>query len=266
MMLTPLNKNKLNELFDEDALKVLRFYMKKAMISQPEILVGQSPLSVQVPKEHIEQWIVQAIGGKPVGAGSYAVDIIHNNIGIDVKMLAAKTTKNGELATSDSGETSLAQKFTHSGVDLDILFKEKKYNEIVDGWKDILYNKLSRVCKEQSLHTIYYFFILRSDSKFHLCAAEVDISKIDNLKVLRGTDSSVFIDGLIDERFGNAKIYKAKKRLELRLKPKYWYECKYTLDFDLDFIIPARNIRQLLEENKLDEYKKELWEFLINDK
>lgn len=265
MILTPLTKFQLEELFDTRSLEVLRFYIKKAMIAQPEILVGQAPLGIQVPKEHIEQWIVQAIGGKPVGAGNYAIDIVHEDSGIDVKMLAAKSTKYGELATSDSGETSLAQKFTDSGVDLDILFKERKYTEIVDGWKDILYKKLSRVCIEQSLDKIYYFFILRAENKFHLCATQVDISQIENLSVLRGTDSSVFVDGLIDERFGNGKIYKAKKRLELRLKPKYWYECKYTLDFDLDFVVPARNIRQLLEDGNLAEYKKELCDFLMND-
>lgn len=265
MILTPLTKTQLEELFDARSLEVLRFFIKKAMISQPEILVGQSPLSIQVPKEHIEQWIVQAIGGKPVGAGSYAIDIVHNNLGIDVKMLAAKSNKYGELAASDSGETSLAQKFTDSGVDLDTMFKEKKYDEIVDGWKDILFKKLNRVCIEQSLNKIYYFFILRAENKFHLCATQVDIDQIEALSVLRGTDSSVFVDGLIDERFGNGKIYKAKKRLELRLKPKYWYECNYTLDFDLDFVVPARNIRQLLEDGNLSEYKKELCNFLMND-
>ncbi|MGL6106105.1 hypothetical protein, partial [Romboutsia sp.] len=180
MILNPLTKAQLEELFDTRSLDVLRFYIKKAMIAQPEILVGQAPLGVQVPKEHIEQWIVQAIGGKPVGAGSYAIDIVHENSGIDVKMLSAKSTKNGELATSDSGETSLAQKFTDSGVDLDNMFKEKKYAEIVDGWKDILYKKLSRVCTEQSLDKIYYFFILRAENKFHLCATQVDISQIEN--------------------------------------------------------------------------------------
>ncbi|MGG5461192.1 hypothetical protein [Clostridium sp. B9] len=265
MILKPVRKSELMEIFDETSLDVLRFYIKKAMLSQPEILIGQDPLSVQVPKEHIEQWIVQAIGGKPVGAGSYPVDIIHGKYGIDVKMLAAKTTKNGELANSDSGETSLAQKFTESGVALDEMFKERKYGDIVDGWKDILFNKLNRVCKEQSLEKIYYFFILRSEKNFHLCATSVDINEINNMDVLRGTDSSVFVSGLIDERFGNGKIYKAKKRLELRLKPKYWYEAGYTLDFDLDFIIPAKNIRNLIKEGSLEEYSRELYKFLINE-
>lgn len=265
MILNPVSKLELMEIFDETSLDVIRFYIKKAMISQPEILLGQEPLAVQVPKEHIEQWIVQAIGGRPVGAGSYPVDIIHGKYGIDVKMLAAKTTKNGELANSDSGETSLAQKFTESGVNLDVMFRDRRYSEIVDGWKDILFNKLSRVCKEQGLEKIYYFFILRSERSFHLCATSVDVNKIYDMNVLRGTESSVFVDGLIDERFGNGKIYKAKKRLELRLKPKYWYECGYTLDFNLDFIVPARNIRKLIEEGNLMEYKQQLCEFLTNE-
>ncbi|EGS9998644.1 hypothetical protein ACV3R4_06090 [Clostridium perfringens] len=265
MILTPVSKDELMEIFDETSLEVLRFYIKKAMISQPEILIGQDPLSVQVPKEHIEQWIVQAIGGRPVGAGSYPVDIIHGKYGIDVKMLAAKTTKNGELANSDSGETSLAQKFTESGVDLDEMFKNRRYNDIVDGWKDILFNKLNRVCQEQSLEKIYYFFILRAERNFHLCATSVNINEIKNMAVLRGTDSSVFVSGLIDERFGNGKIYKAKKRLELRLKPKYWYEAGYTLNFDLDFIISAKNIRELVEKGDLKKYYEELFKLLTNE-
>lgn len=265
MMLKPLNKAELEELFDERSLEVLRFYIKKAMIAQPEPLIGQNPLAIQVPKEHIEQWIVQSIGGRPVGAGSYPVDIVHGNYGIDVKMLAAKTNNNGDLTTGDSGETSLAQNFKDSGASLDSLFEEKKYNEILDGWKEILHNKLDNVCKEQNLEQIYYFFILRAQSKIHLCATSVDLSKIDSLKVLKGTDSSVFINGLIDSSFGNGKIYKAKKRLELRLKPKHWYENNFTLDFDLDFSVPAKNIRQLLEDGNLSEYKKKLCDFLMLD-
>lgn len=265
MMLKPLSRSELEELFDERSLDVLRFYIKKAMISQPETLISQGPLAIQVPKEHIEQWIVQAIGGRPVGAGSYPVDIVHGTSGIDVKMLAAKTNDKGELTSGDSGETSLAQNFKDSGASLDGLFNEQKYDEILDGWKEILHNKLDKVCIEQNLNQIYYFFILRAKNNIHLCATSVDLSKIDTLKVLRGTDSSVFIDGLIDSNFGYGKIYKAKKRLELRLKPKHWYENNCTLDFNLDFSVPSKNIRQLLEDGTLSEYKKELCEFLIRD-
>ena len=65
-MLTPLTKNELLQIFDKIALNVLELCMKKLLISQPERLVGQHPLPIQVPKEHIEQWVVQAIGATPV--------------------------------------------------------------------------------------------------------------------------------------------------------------------------------------------------------
>lgn len=264
-VLKPLNRQQLEELFDKRSLDVLRFFIKKAMIAQPEILVGQIPRGIQVPKEHIEQWIVQAIGGKPVGAGSYPIDIVHGTVGIDVKMLAAKTKNNGELSFSDSGETSLAQKFTDSGENLDDLFKNEKNEEIIEGWKRILYNKLNEVVVVQALEKVYYFFILRSESKIHLCAAEVNLDQISQLKMVKRTESSIFLQGLIDPSFGNAKIYKAKKRLELRLKPRHWYECGYTLDFDLDFEVRARNIRELMEYGTLYDYKKELCKFLMDE-
>ncbi|GIM33922.1 hypothetical protein [Paraclostridium bifermentans] len=265
MMLTPLKKSELEKFFDEESLKVLRFFIKKALISQPEPLIDQDPLPIQVPKEHIEQWIVQAIGGKSVGAGSYPVDIVHGTCGIDVKMLSAKTNAKGNLTSGDSGETSLAQNFKDSGASLDSLFKEKKYDQIVDGWKCILHNKLDNVCIEQNLNQIYYFFILRAQTKIHLCATSVDLSKIDNLKVLKGTDTNVFIDGLIDSSFGNGRIYKSKKRLELRLKPKHWYENNCTLDFDLDFNPPSIDIRQLLADGTLSDHEKDLCDFLLSD-
>ena len=145
MFLEPLRYDELRELFDDDAIKVIQFFIKKSLISQPEPMLGQPPIPIQVPKEHIESWVVQAIGGIPTGAGSYPVDVIKPTIfGADVKMLACKMTMQGELANCDSGETSLAQNFADTGSSLDSLFKSGNYQEIVDGWKDIIFNKLNR--------------------------------------------------------------------------------------------------------------------------
>lgn len=146
MILEPLTNDELNEIFDETSKKVLRFYMKKAIILQPEILPGQNILPIQVPKEHVEQWVLQAIGGEPVGAGSFPVDIVKpNQFGVDVKMLSCSLDLNGMPSNSESGEASLAQKFDIEGINLDNLFEEGGYERIVDLWKNILYEKLSYV-------------------------------------------------------------------------------------------------------------------------
>lgn len=260
-MLKPLNEIELRKIFDDVAIGVFEFFMKKSVFSQPERVEGQAVLPIQMPKEHIEQWVVQAIGAQPVGAGSYPIDVIKpGEFGADVKMLSCKIDRYGKISNGESGETSLAQKFTGDGAILDEMFIQEKYSDIVESWKDILYKKLITVEQDHGIKKLYYIFILRAKTKFHLCATEVNIDKIKFLEVDRGTNSSVFVSNLIDNNFGNGKIYKAKKRLELRLRPKYWIDNGYTLEFKLDFTATSCNIRDKVKDGTIDEYFKNLSE------
>ena len=53
----------------------------------------------EIPKEHIEQWFVQALNAQSVGAGSYPVDILMpNQYGADVKMLSCVIDANDNFA------------------------------------------------------------------------------------------------------------------------------------------------------------------------
>lgn len=264
MMLTPLSKEELSKLFDPTALKVLNFCMKKTLMAQPERVLGQAVLPIQVPKEHIEQWVVQAIGATPVGAGSYPIDIIkHNEFGADIKMLSCKVNANGELSATTSGETSLAQNFSDAGVHLDSAFSDGKHDDITESWIKLLTAKLGKVEREQSLNTIYYIFILRAGNKFYLCATKVNLDKIQTMTANKdiSTPTSVFVNNVIDAKFGNAKIYKSKKRLELRLKPKYWVDNNYVIEFDFsDYVPPMHNLRDKVEDGTLDDYLKRLME------
>ncbi len=263
MILKPLTLVQLNKIFDKTAVEAINFYIQKAIFSQPEPLNGQGQLSIQIPKEHVEQWIVQAIGAKPVGAGSYPVDVIkEGEFGADVKMLSCKV-KQGELTNAESGETSLAQKFKETGDDLDTLFKEQKHELIVKEWNAILFSKLKKVLKNDNVKKIYYFFILRSESAFYLCGLDVDVESIFRTSVKYTTKSSIFLDEFIDKKYGNVKIYKSKKRLELRLKPKNWLKENLLLKFDLKLTNREVNIREKIEENKLSEYIYELKEELF---
>jgi hypothetical protein len=235
-ILRPLSKDEFNEFFSPKAIKVIQYFLNTAIFAQPEVKENQKSLPLQIPKEHLEQWFVQALNVESVGAGSYPIDILKpNDWGADVKMLSCKVDKNGNLTNGDSGETSLAQKFKETGVSLDTMFKEKRYSEIIDGWIKILQNKLNTVLEEKNISKIYYFFFLRGgERESYLSAFEVDIEKLNNLEITQRDsdekiDKSIFLNGFIDPKYGNAKIYKSKKRLELRLRPLGLFEDNYLI-------------------------------------
>jgi len=258
-VLQPLSLNELTQIFDKTAIKVIDFYIRRSLFAQPEIMPNQLPLPIHVPKEHIEQWVVQAIGASPVGAGSYPVDVIKpGEFGADVKMLSCKTTKNGELSVSESGETSLAQKFKDTGSGLDQLFSNQQYTDIVEGWTKILKNKLETVIEKDSVNNIYYLFILRADTKFYLCGLKVNVKLLDHISVLRTTKESVFLDNFIDGIYGNVKIYKAKKRLELRLRPKQWVDDQLVIPFHIPRNVLPVKMRELILTDEFNKYKENI--------
>ena len=259
-VLTPLTKDELHKFFDETALTVIHYFLKKSIISQPEKLPSQKNLPIQIPKEHIEQWIVQALGATPLGAGSYPVDIITSRWAADIKMLSCKIDKNGNLKNGDSGETSLAQKFGDDnfgdGNTLDNLFLKKEYKFIWEKWQEILVSKYLKVYTDHSITDIYYFIILRAGTSFHLCGLKVNLSNLKNTTInqTRSTNDSIWIKEFIEDEFGHIKIYKAKKRLELRLKPKKWVESGNVLSFDTNFEQLNINIREKINNGELQTY------------
>lgn len=244
-VLTPMPKSKLLELLDPKSQEVIRYFIKKSLFSQPEPLPEQSPRAVQVPKEHIEQWFVQALDVMPIGAGSYPVDIYNSSErwAADIKMLNAKLDNEGNLTNSESGEASLGQKFEGAGIDLDNLFANKQYEVIKDAWLGIFTGKILQVRNDYpSIEDIIYLFILRAGSDFYLVGCNVDADTISNVSVASNTtNKSVFLNDFIEKKYGNAKIYKAKKRLELRLRPKTWIEEGLAVLFKTDF--SQNNIR-----------------------
>jgi len=251
MVLEPLTKEQLKTIFDKPALTVIKHFIGKAADCQPPILPNQSSLPIQVPKEHIEQWIVQALGIVPVGAGSYPVDVIkENEWGADVKMLSCKIKEDGSLQNGDSGETSLAQKFISTGDTLDKLFLDKDFDAIIKGWSEILSAKINRVIEEKKLKHIYYFFILRAGLAFYLCGLEVFTEYIKNITVLNGSKNSVWAENFIQKEYGSVKVYKAKKRMELRLRPKYWLEKDKLIPFDAIVLPKPMNMREKVINNE----------------
>lgn len=259
-VITPLTNEELTKLFDKDSIKVIEFFLKELLMTQPEVLPNQEALPIYAPQEYVEQWFVQALGAQPTGAGSYPIDVIkQDEYGADIKSLSYKTNeKTGQVTNNQSGEASLGQKFEDEKDNvLDELFKNKKFDQILNKWKIILSDKYERVQNDHGDSLpLYFFFVLRGKADFYLTAAKVDPTKVDSLKVIseRSTNNSVFISNYIDENYGNCKIYKAKKRMELRLLPKNWIDNNRAIKFEIPKKRNEVNLRELSKLNKLDSY------------
>lgn len=269
MVLRPLNRKELEIIFDSHAQEVIAYFLDKTMLLQPEINDLQQALPIQIPKEHIEQWFVQAIGAESVGAGSYPVDIVlEDEFCADVKMLSCKLNKHGGLKDNAlSGETSLAQKFKSTGSDLDSLFKDNNFDEILDGWKRILSEKIQQVKDRFEDMPIYYFFFLRAGTTFYLCGCEFDTDEIENSYVLdKSNDNSVYVGGFIKPNYGEVKIYKAKKRMELRLYPAHWVDKEKVIKFETNSNSKPVDLRKKAKNGKLDDYKLEQFKSFIDFK
>jgi len=258
-VLRPLNINELRLFFDDNSLKILNYFIKKSIFSQPERIKWQNKLPVQVPKEHIEQWLVQAIWIDGIGAWSYALDVINRDEkwGADVKMLSAQIDENWDITNADTGETSLAQKFKETWSNLDTLFKNKDFEIIKTEWLTIYKNKLEQVKNNNNLENIYYFILIRWGAKLYLLWMEVLLENLVNTTVdITRTDKpntqSVFINWFLDAKYWFTKIYKAKKRLELRLKAKNWNDDNLCLVFDLDVDTEEIDFLELLKNENFD--------------
>lgn len=264
-VIEPLSKKQLENFFDGVSKDVIKYFMLKALFSQPEVLPGQDKLPIQVPKEHIEQWFTQALKVKPVGSGSYPIDIFNETEkwGADLKMLKANVDSNNNVIGGDSGEASLGQNFRDAGIDLDNLFADKNYEEIKNRWVRLYKAKFESVKETYNVEHFYYFFILRAGPNFHLVGANINLDSFDHIAVnnVRTTLTSVYLEGFIENELGNTKIYKAKKRLELRLNAKEWVDQGLSIKFESNFSSIEADVRDMsgnpeFLNNELERIKK----------
>lgn len=269
-VINPLSNKELLSFFDDKSKNIIKYFLIKSLFAQPEFKIEQRQLPIQIPKEHIEQWFTQSLDVKPVGAGSYPIDIYNEREkwGADIKMLNIKLNNSGQVSNSDSGEASLGQKFEGPGIHLDDLFAKGKYVEIKDGWIKLYYEKYKSLNKNYKVKKIYYFFILRPGTQiqgadFYFTGALLNLKKLSGVKVneKRTTKKSVFLENFIDNEYGNTKIYKAKKRLELRLHPKKWIDNSLAVKITTSFIPKHVNLR---EKNVGVDYLKKQIEDLKN--
>ena len=106
--------------------------------------------------------------------------------------------------------------------------------------------------KEKNLSHIYYFIVLRAGLKFYLCGMDVNVANIEKVKYLRNTDQNVWTKNFMEERYGSIRVYKSKKRMELRLRPKQWYQENLLYEFSLQGDVLVKGIKDIMKMNNND--------------
>ena len=231
--------------FTEQSILIINYLLKKVLFSQPELTDGEKAKNIQITKEFLETWIAQAFNLKSIGAGSYPIDVYseEKKFGIDVKFVSSVTDNLNNFTRQSSNETSLAQNFSNEGRDLDQFFKEERYKDILEMWITLLTRKMNKAKNDLNLEKIYYAIFIRGGETISLAIAEFKTNNISTLNVFKSTTKSVFVSNFIDTRYGNVKIYKNKKRMELRVNPQKMCEDDLLHKWDFSKIYIPQNIK-----------------------
>lgn len=169
--------------------------------------------SLFIEDEFSEWWLAKSSNGHSVGKGNEATDIITSQKeGID----AMCVIMNGY----QSNEKSLVQNFNASGYDLDNLFKNNDEEIAVELFMNGLKTKLLSVISKYELTKLYILAYVSCQKEIHICCFHYCISQIDNIvsSGISKQGQSISVKNFINDKWGNVKLYKAKKRVEMRLK------------------------------------------------
>lgn len=193
-------------------LPLLQEYIKQYMDPRLEFY-KETQRSLYIEDEFSEWWTVKATNGVQIGKGNEATDVVTSEKeGIDAMCVI--------MNNKESNEKSLIQNFNTAGCDLDNLFKNKDDTVAVQLFMNDLKKKLLHVKEKYELIDLYILAFISLPDSVHISCFKYNLEKIDLVLSSGFTQraQSILINGFIEEKYGNVKLYKAKKRIELRLK------------------------------------------------
>jgi hypothetical protein len=160
-----------------------------------------------------EYHVSKASKGTRIGLGNLKMDVVtKDNEGIDVTCLIMKD--------SESNEKSLFQNFKSSGSNLDTLFNENEDSQAVYLFKNDYLKKLQEVKEKYSLTELYILAFISSIDEIHAVCLKINLENIDSVVsggFLNKNNKNIIVSNFISSEYGNVKLYKSKKRMELRL-------------------------------------------------
>jgi hypothetical protein len=171
---------------------------------------GRNPY---IEDEFSEYWTAKASNGREIGRGSGGMDV-QTGAGEGIDAMCVIMNYNG------SNEKSLTQNFNLAGAQLDQLFDERRdvdaLNLFCNGYKE----KIRKVREENNLTDMYILAYISTQTDVFAVCFYLDEMMIDEVRsggFVAGGDRNIIANGFIDPSEGNVKLYKSKKRLELRL-------------------------------------------------
>jgi len=160
-----------------------------------------------------EYWTAKASNGIEIGRGSGGMDVkTVDGKGIDVMCVIMK--HNG------SNEKSLTQNFSGAGAQLDNLFNERRDVEALSLFCERYKEKIRKAREDNNLTSMYLLAFISTQTDIFVVCFYLDETMIDEVRsggFVAGRDRNIIANGFIDPSEGNVKLYKSKKRLELRL-------------------------------------------------
>jgi hypothetical protein len=190
------------------------------------IETGRNPY---IEDEFSEYWIEKASKGKQIGKGNCGMDVKTNkNEGIDVMCVI--------MNKGTSNEKSLMQNFSSAGKNLDTLFTEKKDVEALSLFTEEYISKIKKTKLNNNLNNLYILSFISTKKNIYIVCFKLYIDRINNVKTKGFTEKikNIKTDHFIDSKLGDIRLYKSKKRLELRLKNNIIYD-KHTVNlYDIE--------------------------------
>lgn len=171
-----------------------------------------------IEDEFSEYYVAGASKGIEIGGGNCSMDVItQNNEGIDVMCVI--------MNKYSSNEKSLIQNFSFSGTDLDTLFREKKDVEALNLYINQYSKKLYNIKFEENLSDLYILSFISTHKDVYLTCFKINLDNIKNISTggfvnnQKDLCTNIMVNNFINPLYGNVRLYKSKKRMELRLLP-----------------------------------------------
>jgi hypothetical protein len=189
-------------------------YIKRYIEPRKEYYNDTNTKNLELESGFSEWWISKTSNGTKIANGNTPMDVItKKKIAIDTMCLC--------LNNNFTNEKSIMQNFNSSGNNLDLYFHNKNDKDAITMFVNDYKLKLTNFCNEYNISNknLYYCIFISTNTNIYISFFKINIFNTKYITSMGFTKSlkSININNFIDINYGNVKLYKSKKRLELRI-------------------------------------------------